>query len=121
MSTIVTNLEEQVDHRASIKEQIALLTKRLADVNTAILQGLDAHGLDRVTTTLGNKVVVVEQSVVDVNADLLKERITTSLWNKITERKINKVLLDAQVIVGGIDASIVGECSYVVCDKRFLR
>lgn len=121
MSKTTVNVEEQIDHRASIKEQIELLNKRLTDVNKTILEALDAQGLDRLTTTLGNKVVVVEQTITDVNPDLLKDRLTTGQWNKVTERKLNKVLLDAQVTVGAIDQSVVAECTFVVAEKRYLR
>lgn len=117
----INTIEEQIDIRAALKEQIELLNKRLKQINIDLLANLDAAGLKKAITPLGNKVVVIEQEITAINADLLRDRLTPAQWNKVTERVLNEVLLDAMVTTGKVDATVVDECTYIAAEKRFLR
>ena len=117
----ITTIEEKVDNRASLKEQIEVLEKRLKALNAEILADLTEAGLKDITTPLGNHVTVINQPITDINVDLLQSRLTPAQWNKVTTRVLSKPLLEAQVTIGKIDAAIVEECKFVKIAKRFLR
>ena len=115
-----TNLNIAVEARQLLKSQLDELTAQLNDLDQTLIKEFQAQGLKSVTTALG-KVHLVQNNTVVWNEEILKEMLTPAQWNRVTVRKVDKNLLEAEVTVGRIESSLVEGAKSIKQSKPFLR
>ena len=115
-----TNLNIAVEARQLLKSQLDELTAQLNDIDQTLIKEFQAQGLKSVTTALG-KVHLVQNNTVVWNEEILKEMLTPAQWNRVTVRKVDKNLLEAEVTVGRIESSLVEGAKSIKQSKPFLR
>jgi hypothetical protein len=64
---------------------------------------------------------LVEASTVKWNEEVLEELLTTAQWNRVTVRTVDKTRLEAELLVGRIDASEVEVAKTIKDSKPYLR
>ena len=55
------------------------------------------------------------------NEELLQSVLATTQWNRVTVRKVDKTLLDAEITVGRISADDVEVAKTIKKSKPYLR
>jgi len=120
-STEVTqSLSTLVDERLRLKAELDELTDRLKAFDEVVIACFQSGGITKVETDNG-KLSLIQSNTVQWNDEVLKGLITTAQWNRITVRKIDKVRLEAELVVGRIDADEVEVAKSVKQSKPFLR
>lgn len=119
-NTTTTSLSTLVENRIRLKEQLDSLTEQLKALDEVVIAEFQKEGLSKVETVLG-KVNLVQSNTVVWNEEVLEDRLTTAQWNRVTVRKIDKVRLDAEILVGRIDAELVDDAKSIKQSKPFLR
>lgn len=113
-------LTTTIEARQLLKRQLDELTEQLAKVDEAIIAEFRAQGLTSVTTALG-KINLIQSNTTVWNESVLESTLTTAQWNRITERKLNKHLLEAELTIGRIDPSLVEGAKSIKQSKPYLR
>lgn len=113
-------LTPSVELRQSLKKQLDALTAQLAEVDSEIIETMRNAGLKSIETSLG-KVTLIQPTSIVWNETLLQDALTTAQWNRVTVRKVDKQLLEAELTVGRIDASIVEVARSTKESKPYLR
>lgn len=113
-------LKTTIESRQLLKKQLDELTEQLSKVDESIIAEFQAQGLKSVETALG-KVTLIQSNTVVWNESVLVETLSTAQWNRITERKLNKQLLEAELTIGRIDASLVEGAKSIKQSKPYLR
>lgn len=113
-------LTPSVELRQSLKKQLDALTAQLAEVDSEIIETMRTAGLKSIETSLG-KVTLIQPTSIVWNETLLQDALTTAQWNRVTVRKVDKQLLEAELTVGRIDASIVEVARSTKESKPYLR
>ena len=109
-----------VTERQALKAQIDDLTKRLATLDSEIIANLQALELTSITTPLG-KVNLIQNNTLVWNEELLQSVLSGAQWNRVTVRKVDKTLLEAEITVGRIKAEDVEVAKTIKQSKPFLR
>jgi hypothetical protein len=123
--TMTTNTETSalnnlVNERITLKAEIDSLNERLKNLDEVVIEELNKEGLTKVETELG-KVNLIQSNTIVWNEEVLQELLTTAQWNRISVRKLDKSRLDAEVIVGRIDETLVEVAKRIKQSKPFLR
>jgi hypothetical protein len=113
-------LTTTIEARQLLKRQLDELTEQLAKVDEAIIAEFREQGLTSLTTVLG-KINLIQSNTVIWNDSVLEATLTTAQWNRITERKLNKHLLEAEITIGRIDPSLVEGAKSIKQSKPYLR
>lgn len=113
-------LQITIEARQLLKRQLDELTEQLSKVDETIIAEFQAQGLKSVETSLG-KVTLIQSNTIVWSEEILKDTLTSAQWNRITERKLNKQLLEAEVTVGRIDPSLVEGAKSIKQSKPYLR
>lgn len=113
-------LTPSVELRQSLKKQLDALETQLAEVDAQIIDQMRNAGLKSIETSIG-KVTLIQPVSVVWNEALLQDALTTAQWNRVTVRKVDKHLLEAELTVGRIDASIVEVARGTKESKPYLR
>jgi hypothetical protein len=113
-------LTTTIEARQLLKRQLDELTEQLAKVDEAIIAEFREQGLTSLTTALG-KINLIQSNTVVWNDSVLEATLTTAQWNRITERKLNKHLLEAEITIGRIDPSLVEGAKSIKQSKPYLR
>lgn len=109
-----------VEARQVLKKQLDALTEQLNDIDQALIAQFQEQGLKSVETPLG-KVNLIQSNTVVWNDSILQDTLTPAQWNRITVRKVDKNLLEAELTIGRIDASLVEGAKSIKQSKPFLR
>lgn len=118
--TAEAQLKTTIEARQLLKKQLDALTEQLSKVDEAIIAEFQAQGLKSVDTALG-KVTLIQSNTVVWSEEILKDTLTITQWNRITERKLNKQLLEAELTIGRIDQSLVEGAKSIKQSKPYLR
>lgn len=113
-------LTPSVELRQSLKKQLDELTARLAEVDAIIIDQMRDAGLKSIETSLG-KVNLIQSSTTVWNESILQDVLTTAQWNRVTVRKLDKNLLDAELTIGRIETSLVESAKSTKESKPYLR
>lgn len=113
-------LTPSVELRQSLKKQLDALTAQLAEVDGEIIEAMRNAGLKSIETSIG-KVTLIQPTSIVWNESLLQDALTPAQWNRVTVRKVDKHLLEAELTVGRIDASIVEVARSTKESKPYLR
>lgn len=114
------NLSTLVDERLLLKAELDALTERLKALDEVVIQSFQSAGLTKVETENG-KLNLIQSSTTKWNEEVLQELLTTAQWNRITVRKVDKARLEAELLVGRIDANEVDVAKDIKQSKPFLR
>lgn len=113
-------LVPSVELRQSLKKQLDALTTQLAEVDSQIIEAMRDAGLKSIETTIG-KVTLVQPASTVWNETLLQDALTTAQWNRVSVRKLDKSLLEAELTIGRIDPSLVAAAKSTKESKPYLR
>lgn len=119
-NTNTQSLSTLVNERIRLKAELDTLTERLKDLDAVVISELNQAGLTKAETELG-KVNLIQSNTVVWNEDVLKELLKPAQWKRIIVEKIDKTRLDAELMVGRIDGSLVEVARSVKQSKPFLR
>jgi uncharacterized protein with von Willebrand factor type A (vWA) domain len=119
-NTNTQSLSTLVNERIRLKAELDTLTERLKDLDAVVISELNQAGLTKAETELG-KVNLIQSNTVVWNEDVLKELLKPAQWKRIIVEKIDKSRLDAELVVGRIDGSLVEVARSVKQSKPFLR
>jgi uncharacterized protein with von Willebrand factor type A (vWA) domain len=119
-NTNTQSLSTLVNERIRLKAELDTLTERLKDLDAVVISELNQAGLTKAETELG-KVNLIQSNTVVWNEDVLKELLKPAQWKRIIVEKIDKSRLDAELMVGRIDGSLVEVARSVKQSKPFLR
>jgi uncharacterized protein with von Willebrand factor type A (vWA) domain len=119
-NTNTQSLSTLVNERIRLKAELDTLTERLKDLDAVVISELNQAGLTKAETELG-KVNLIQSNTVVWNEDVLKELLKPAQWKRIIVEKIDKSRLDAELMVGRIDESLVEVARSVKQSKPFLR
>ena len=114
------NLSTLVDERLRLKAELDALTERLKALDEVVIEGFQSAGLTKVQTENG-KLNLIQSSTTKWNEEVLEELLTTAQWNRVTVRKVDKSRLDAELLLGRIDAIEVEVAKDIKQSKPFLR
>jgi molybdopterin-guanine dinucleotide biosynthesis protein len=114
------NLSTLVDERLRLKAELDALTERLKALDEVVIEGFQSAGLTKVQTENG-KLNLIQSSTTKWNEEVLEELLTTAQWNRVTDRKVDKSRLEAELVIGRIDASEVEVAKDNKQSKPFLR
>lgn len=114
------NLSTLVDERLRLKAELDALTERLKALDEVVIESFQSAGLTKVETENG-KLNLIQSSTVKWNEEVLQELLTTAQWNRITVRKVDKSRLEAELLIGRIDANEVDVAKDIKQSKPFLR
>jgi molybdopterin-guanine dinucleotide biosynthesis protein len=114
------NLSTLVDERLRLKAELDALTERLKALDEVVIEGFQSAGLTKVQTENG-KLNLIQSSTTKWNEEVLEELLTTAQWNRVTVRKVDKSRLEAELVIGRIDASEVEVAKDIKQSKPFLR
>jgi len=113
-------LVPSVELRQSLKKQLDALTTQLAEVDSQIIEAMRDGGLQSIETTIG-KVTLVQPASTVWNETILQDALTTAQWNRVSVRKLDKSLLEAELTIGRIDSSLVVAAKSTKESKPYLR
>lgn len=113
-------LVPSVELRQSLKKQLDALTTQLAEVDSQIIEAMRDAGLKSIETSLG-KVNLIQPATTVWNESILSDVLTTAQWNRVTVRKLDKSLLEAELTIGRIDSSLVDAAKSTKESKPYLR
>lgn len=113
-------LVPSVELRQSLKKQLDALTTQLAEVDSQIIEAMRDAGLKSIETAIG-KVTLVQPASTVWNETLLQDALTTAQWNRVSVRKLDKSLLEAELTIGRIDSSLVAAAKSTKESKPYLR
>lgn len=113
-------LSTLVEERIRLKAELDNLTQRLKDFDEVVIAELQSQNLTKFETTVG-KVNLVQNNTVVWNEEVLKELLKPVQWKRIIVEKVDKSRLDAELVVGRIDESLVGVARSIKQSKPFLR
>lgn len=113
-------LDSMVNRRIALKAQLVELTETLADMDSAIIRTMLAEGIKKVETEEG-KVNLIQSETIVWNDEVLKELLKPVQWKRIVVEKVDKSRLEAELLVGRIDADEVSVAKSVKQSKPFLR
>ena len=119
-NTNTATLTTLVNERLILKAEIESMNERLKGLDEVVINKLNEEGLTKVETELG-KVNLIQTNTISWNEEVLQELLTTAQWNRVTTRKVDKTRLDAELIVGRINDSLVEVARYIKQSKPFLR
>lgn len=119
-NTNTQSLTTLVNERIRLKAELDTLTERLKDLDAVVISQLNEEGLTKVETELG-KVNLIQSSTVVWNDEVLKGLLKPAQWKRIIIEKVDKSRLDAELMVGRIDESLVDVARSVKQSKPFLR
>lgn len=119
-NTNIQSLSTLVNERIRLKAELDTLTERLKDLDAVVINEMNQVSLTKVETELG-KVNLVQSNTVVWNEEVLKGLLKPAQWKRIITEKIDKSRLDAELIVGRIDESLVDVARSVKQSKPFLR
>ena len=119
-NTNIQSLSTLVNERIRLKAELDTLTERLKDLDAVVISEMNQVGLTKVETELG-KVNLVQSNTVVWNEEVLKGLLKPAQWKRIIIEKVDKTRLDAELIVGRIDESVVDVARSVKQSKAFLR
>ena len=116
------SLESDFFELVKTKERIAELGKRLVELELSVIAGLDKLKLTQIDLEDGAvKGTIVRVTRVVIDDVALEAALTSAMWNKITKRSLDKTMLEAQIVVGKIDAAVVAGASEEKANKPFLK
>lgn len=119
-NTNIQSLSTLVNERIRLKAELDTLTERLKDLDAVVISEMNQVSLTKVETELG-KVNLVQSNTVVWNEEVLKGLLKPAQWKRIITEKIDKSRLDAELIVGRIDESLVDVARSIKQSKPFLR
>jgi hypothetical protein len=119
-NTNIQSLSTLVNERIRLKAELDTLTERLKDLDAVVISEMNQVSLTKVETELG-KVNLVQSNTVVWNEEVLKGLLKPAQWKRIITEKVDKSRLDAELIVGRIDESLVDVARSVKQSKPFLR
>ena len=119
-NTNTQSLSTLVEERIRLKAELDNLTQRLKDFDEIVIAELQSQNLTKFETTVG-KVNLVQSNTVVWNDEVLKELLKPVQWKRIVIEKVDKSRLDAEIVVGRIDESLVEVARSVKQSKPFLR
>jgi hypothetical protein len=115
-----SKLSTLVNERLRLKAQLDALTEQLKSFDDVLINEFKTSGVKKVETEQG-RLTLVEASTVKWNEEVLQELLTTAQWNRVTVRKVDKTRLEAELLVGRIDASEVEVAKTIKDSKPYLR
>lgn len=119
-NTNIQSLSTLVNERIRLKAELDTLTERLKDLDAVVISEMNQVSLTKVETELG-KVNLIQSNTIVWNEEVLKGLLKPAQWKRIITEKIDKSRLDAELIVGRIDESLVDVARSVKQSKPFLR
>jgi hypothetical protein len=119
-NTNIQSLSTLVEERIRLKAELDNLTQRLKDFDELVIAELQSQNLTKFETAVG-KVNLVQSNTVVWNDEVLKELLKPVQWKRIVIEKVDKSRLDAELVVGRIDESLVEVARSIKQSKPFLR
>lgn len=119
-NTNTQSLSTLVEERIRLKAELDNLTQRLKDFDELVIAELQSQNLTKFETAVG-KVNLVQSNTVVWNDEVLKELLKPVQWKRIIIEKVDKSRLDAELMVGRIDESLVEVARSIKQSKPFLR
>ncbi len=119
-NTNTQSLSTLVEERIRLKAELDNLTQRLKDFDELVIAELQSQNLTKFETAVG-KVNLVQNNTVVWNDEVLKELLKPVQWKRIIIEKVDKSRLDAELMVGRIDESLVEVARSIKQSKPFLR
>ncbi len=119
-NTNTQSLSTLVEERIRLKAELDNLTQRLKDFDELVIAELQSQNLTKFETAVG-KVNLVQSNTVVWNDEVLKELLKPVQWKRIVIEKVDKSRLDAELVVGRIDESLVEVARSIKQSKPFLR
>ena len=114
------SLSDTVARRQMLKEQLDALTEDLKSLDAEIIERFKSEGISKFETPLG-KINLIEASTIVWNDEVLEGILSTAQWNRVTVRKVDKVRLEAEILVGRINEDDILVAKSVKQSKPYLR
>lgn len=114
------SLSDTVARRQMLKEQLDALTEDLKSLDAEIIERFKSEGISKFETPLG-KINLIEASTIVWNDEVLEGILSTAQWNRVTIRKVDKVRLEAEILVGRINEDDILVAKSVKQSKPYLR
>jgi hypothetical protein len=115
-----SKLSTLVNERLRLKAELDALAEQLNAFDAVVISEFKSAGVKKVETDSG-RLTLIEASTVKWNEEVLEELLTTAQWNRVTVRKVDKARLEAELLVGRIDASDVEVAKTIKDSKPYLR
>ena len=107
---------------AKAKEEAVVLAKRIAELELVVIAAMDAAHLDKFASPNDAvKGTLVKAMRVVTDYDALEKLLSPAQWKRVTKPVLDKEKLEAEIVVGRIDASVVASVSEEKPNKPYLR
>ena len=114
------SLSTIVSERIRMKDELEQLTERLKSLDSIIIAEFQSAGLTKVETEIG-KLNLVQSNTVAWNEEVLKGLLKPAQWKRIVVEKVDKIRLEAELLVGRISEDEVDVAKSIKQSKPFLR
>ena len=116
------SLESDFLKLARAKESAAELAKTIAELELAVIAEMTKVGVTNVSVSDDAiKGTLVRVTRVVINDEQLETALGATVWNKVIKKVLDKEKLEAMIVVGKIDASVVAAASEEKINKPFVK
>ena len=116
------SLESDFLKLAKAKESAAELAKTIAELELAVIAEMTKVGVTNVSVSDDAiKGTLVRVTRVVINDEQLETALGATVWNKVIKKVLDKEKLEAMIVVGKIDASVVAAASEEKINKPFVK
>ena len=115
-------LEGDLYKLAKAKEDVASLAKTIALLEIEVVTAMELAGLDKIALpgdTIKGTLVKAIRVVTDYDA--LEKLLTPAQWKRVTKSVLDKEKLEAEIVVGRIEASVIASVSEEKENKPYVR
>jgi hypothetical protein len=111
----VAKVHALAEELAGVRNEVSLLNDKAKELQADILAEMDRAKMKSHAWTDANNqkrsISRIQSTTTIIDEPRLKKRLGAGLWNKITNRTLDKHKLDAYIKSGDIDVKIIAECS----------
>lgn len=116
------SLESDFLKLAKAKESAAELAKTIAELELAVIAEMTKVGVTNISVSDDAvKGTLVRVTRVVINDEQLETALGATVWNKVIKKVLDKEKLEAMIVVGKIDASVVAAASEEKINKPFVK
>ena len=116
------SLESDFLKLAKAKESAAELAKTIAELELAVIAEMTKVGVTNVSVSDDAiKGTLVRVTRVVINDEQLETALGATMWNKVIKKVLDKDKLEAMIVVGKIDATVVAAASEEKVNKPFVK
>ena len=116
------SLESDFLKLAKAKESAAELAKTIAELELAVIAEMTKVGVTNISVSDDAiKGTLVRVTRVVINDEQLETALGATMWNKVIKKVLDKDKLEAMIVVGKIDASVVAAASEEKVNKPFVK